>query len=138
MVHIYEFDITAYKQQSLNKKSADILWSFILPQSKSDLRLQYNGKGNGLSISLIVGEKNKQAPKKLYLRIDEGWTMVNFTHEILYPNIPVVKKPSRKEICKEIDKRLVGIIKLCDHPHYTKQHIRQVANDACNYLYLNL
>ena len=45
-------------------------------------------------------------------------------------------KASRKELLKEIDKRFVNIIKLCDHPIYSKENIRQVANDACSFIYL--
>ncbi len=37
---------------------------------------------------------------------------------------------------KEIDKYLVNIIGLCDNPAYSKMDIRQVANDACSFLYL--
>jgi Leu/Phe-tRNA-protein transferase len=45
-------------------------------------------------------------------------------------------KASREELLKEIDKRFVNIIKLCDHPMYDKKDIRQVANDACSFIYL--
>ena len=41
-----------------------------------------------------------------------------------------------EEINKEINKSFVNIIRLCDNPSYDKTHIRQVANDACSFLYL--
>jgi hypothetical protein len=45
-------------------------------------------------------------------------------------------KASREELLKEIDKRFVNIIKLCDHPMYDKNNIKQVANNACSFIYL--
>jgi hypothetical protein len=45
-------------------------------------------------------------------------------------------KASREELLKEIDKRFVSIIKLCDHIASGKKDIRQVANDACSFIYL--
>lgn len=41
----------------------------------------------------------------------------------------------RKQLIIEVTKRFENIIKLCDHIAYTKSHIRQVANDACSFLY---
>ena len=41
-----------------------------------------------------------------------------------------------KKLIKEVDKYFINIIRLCDNLSYNKTHIRQVANDACSFLYL--
>ena len=46
------------------------------------------------------------------------------------------KSKQLEKLIKEIDKYFVNIIRLCDNPSYNKVHIRQVANDACSFLYL--
>ncbi|KKN73075.1 hypothetical protein LCGC14_0403840 [marine sediment metagenome] len=42
----------------------------------------------------------------------------------------------KNEFVKEVEKYFINIIKLCDNSTYTKSNIRQVANDACSFLYL--
>ena len=42
---------------------------------------------------------------------------------------------SKKKLIKEIEEYFINIIKLCDNPTYIKSNIRQVANDACIFLY---
>ena len=42
----------------------------------------------------------------------------------------------QSKVFEELEKRFVNIIKLCDNPCYGKEDIRQVANDACSFIYL--
>ena len=46
------------------------------------------------------------------------------------------KSKQLEKLIKKVDKSFVNIIRLCDNPSYDKTHIRQVANDACSFLYL--
>ena len=50
--------------------------------------------------------------------------------------LDAVRKQGWKAALIEVDKAFVSIIRLCDNASFTKQDIRQVANDACSFIYL--